>query len=294
MEINWIHCISAPVIGAVIGYFTNYIAVKMLFYPRHEVRLWGHRVPFTPGAIPKGKERLANAAGKVVAGSLLTREDLEAILLSEKIEGEIADAVTAQTQQKLRDLILSAADASEESYNEKKARLCTVLSQEVVRSIDVQTLIQEHGSEFLREKAQGTMLKLVLTEKKRQSITENIAESLQTLIDEQGEDYVNGILSEKLTHLEEQTGSELLEQLGADEEKLHQMVIDAYRRIISGNMDTMLSHIDIAGIVTDKINAMTVEEIEKLVLTMMKKELNTIVSLGALIGFVLGLINAFL
>ena len=29
--------LSAPLIGAVIGYFTNYIAVKMLFFPRHEV-----------------------------------------------------------------------------------------------------------------------------------------------------------------------------------------------------------------------------------------------------------------
>ena len=45
---------------------------------------------------------------------------------------------------------------------------------------------------------------------------------------------------------------------------------------------------------TDKINAMSVEELEKLALTMMKKELNLIVSLGGLIGFVLGLANLLL
>ncbi|MBR1898390.1 MAG: hypothetical protein IJ825_05865 [Oscillospiraceae bacterium] len=39
---------------------------------------------------------------------------------------------------------------------------------------------------------------------------------------------------------------------------------------------------------------MSVEEVEGLVFAMMKKELNTIVSLGALIGFVLGLLNLFL
>ena len=30
--------ISGPLIGALIGYFTNFIAVKMLFFPKYEVR----------------------------------------------------------------------------------------------------------------------------------------------------------------------------------------------------------------------------------------------------------------
>ena len=55
--------IAGPLIGAAIGYCTNYIAVKMLFYPRKEIRLFGHRLPFTPGAIPRGKPRLAGAIG---------------------------------------------------------------------------------------------------------------------------------------------------------------------------------------------------------------------------------------
>ena len=65
-----------PVIGAVIGYCTNYIAVKMLFYPRNEVKVWGHKMPFTPGAIPKGKPRLAKTVGNIVANTLLTEEDI--------------------------------------------------------------------------------------------------------------------------------------------------------------------------------------------------------------------------
>ena len=44
--------ITGPVIGAAIGSFTNFIAVKMLFYPRKEILLFGHPLPFTPGAIP--------------------------------------------------------------------------------------------------------------------------------------------------------------------------------------------------------------------------------------------------
>lgn len=74
--------LTGPIIGSIIGYFTNYIAVKMLFYPRNEVKICGHKVPFTPGAIPKGKPRLAKTVGTVVANTLLTEEDIKQRVLS--------------------------------------------------------------------------------------------------------------------------------------------------------------------------------------------------------------------
>ena len=66
--------IAAPLIGALIGYCTNYIAVKMLFRPRHEKYFFGHKVPLTPGAIPKGKTRLAKSVGDVISNHLVTSE----------------------------------------------------------------------------------------------------------------------------------------------------------------------------------------------------------------------------
>ena len=53
----------------------------------------------------------------------------------------------------------------------------------------------------------------------------------------------------------------------------------------------MTGRIDIAGIIEDKINGMAVEDLEVMVLKVMKKELDTIVNLGALIGLLLGLVN---
>ena len=46
---EYLHYITGPLIGAVIGYFTNYIAVKMLFHPYQPVKLFGRTLPFTPG-----------------------------------------------------------------------------------------------------------------------------------------------------------------------------------------------------------------------------------------------------
>ena len=295
MDLEIVRRCAGPVVGAVIGYFTNYIAVKMLFFPRKPVYLFGHQLPLTPGAIPKGKERLARAAGNVIAGSLLTREDLEGFLLAPETEEQIVAAVMRQSGEKIHDLIRKAADISEETYQDKRSQLCDAVSLEVVQSIDARGLVLERGGELLREKAdQSTVLRLVLTERKQQEIAEFAADKLQQLLDEKGQDYVREVLSGKLAGIEEQTALEFLADTGVDEVHLRAAISDTYHRLVNDNLEKLLARINIAGIVTDKINAMSVEELEKLALTMMKKELNLIVSLGALIGFVLGLANLLL
>ena len=47
--------IIRPLIGAAIGYVTNWIAVKMLFFPLNPVKIGKFTLPFTPGVIPKNK-----------------------------------------------------------------------------------------------------------------------------------------------------------------------------------------------------------------------------------------------
>jgi hypothetical protein len=60
-----------PLIGAVIGLFTNWLAIKMLFRPLLEKRIFGVRVPFTPGILPRERKRLAQSLGDTVAIDLL-------------------------------------------------------------------------------------------------------------------------------------------------------------------------------------------------------------------------------
>ena len=56
-------------------------------------------------------------------------------------------------------------------------------------------------------------------------------------------------------------------------------------------LDELFAKLNISQMIEDKINAMDMDELEKLVLQVMKKELDTIVNLGAVIGLLLGLIN---
>ena len=85
--------ISGPVLGAVIGYITNDIAIRMLFRPRTAKYICGRRVPFTPGIIPKEKDRIASAIGGAISENLMNREVLEKTLLSDEMLDKIRTAV---------------------------------------------------------------------------------------------------------------------------------------------------------------------------------------------------------
>ena len=102
--------IAGPLIGSAIGYFTNFIAVKMLFHPKNEVKLLGHTLPFTPGAIPKGKSRLAKSVGDAVGNNLITQEDIEKKLTNDELAEKIADMVLEKLSLPMNDAFTGGTD----------------------------------------------------------------------------------------------------------------------------------------------------------------------------------------
>ena len=65
---------TPPIVGALIGYATNRIAIKMLFRPLEPKYLVRWRIPLTPGVIPRNREELAASIGTAVGGELLSKE----------------------------------------------------------------------------------------------------------------------------------------------------------------------------------------------------------------------------
>ena len=76
-------------VGAVIGYITNWLAIKMLFRPHKEVRIGKFKVPFTPGLIPKEKSRIAKSVGETIGMHLLTKETIIKSLCSEDMNEQL-------------------------------------------------------------------------------------------------------------------------------------------------------------------------------------------------------------
>ncbi|MBA3920578.1 MAG: DUF445 family protein [Nostocaceae cyanobacterium] len=77
---DWSHLwlyVAPPIVGGIIGYFTNDIAIKMLFRPYKAIYIGKSQLPFTPGLIPRNQERLAKNVSDTIMGSLLTPAELQ-------------------------------------------------------------------------------------------------------------------------------------------------------------------------------------------------------------------------
>jgi len=92
-----------PVAGAVIGYFTNDIAIKMLFRPYQPLYIGNRRLPFTPGLIPRNQANLAKRVADTIMGSLLTPDELQKIarrlLHPERVKGAISWLLKSSLQE---------------------------------------------------------------------------------------------------------------------------------------------------------------------------------------------------
>jgi len=66
--------LTIPLISAFIGYFTNWVAIKMLFHPRNPVRFFG--ITFQ-GIFPKRQQQFGEKLGKLVSDEFLSFNDIE-------------------------------------------------------------------------------------------------------------------------------------------------------------------------------------------------------------------------
>ena len=289
--------ILPPLIGAVIGYFTNLIAVKMLFYPRRPVYLFGHQLPLTPGAIPKGKARLAKSAGKIVQNELFTREDISGRLLTEEVEKPLVDKVMSILDTDIKETG-SIMTGSAEKYDRLEKSFTELLSFKItdaIKRMDIPGTLKEEGKTMILEHAAGSViLPLIITENLADRIMSAVSEKMEEFIDARGPEMISEITTSRIHDLGERTPLHVLDQAGYDAEFVRRKLTEAYRESVVNAVNSALRRINVAKVVEDKINSMPVEELEKGVLTVMKTELSLIVNLGALIGLVIGSINIFI
>jgi len=73
MELNWLNIILIPVISGLIGWFTNWIAVIMLFRPKNKVRILFFDIQ---GIFPKNQAKVAERIGSMVSNELFSAKDI--------------------------------------------------------------------------------------------------------------------------------------------------------------------------------------------------------------------------
>lgn len=316
----------APLLGGLIGYITNDIAIRMLFRPHKAKYLFGIHIPFTPGIIPKEKGRIAEAIGGVISENLMNNEVLEKYLLSDEMIGKVQSAVEGfiSTQQQnqesvarflghylSKDEIDSIAQNINQSITEQTYekladssvgdKVAHIAIDHVAQKLTIdgaQELLSGIGGALggLKGMAAGLFGGNIIAKflgMLREPAEHFLAKNINTMLRDNGEEIVSNMIGGEVDNFLNKPVCKLLE---GHEEQLAQTVdsIESiYRSIITEHLPKILESIDISKIVRERINEMDVNETEKLIFQVMDKELKAIVWLGALLGLLMGCINCF-
>lgn len=297
-----IHYFVGPLVGAVIGYITNDIAIRMLFRPHQPKYFMGIHIPFTPGIIPKEKSRIATSIGKAVSENLMNREVLEKSLLSDdmlsKMNAAIDEFVVTQSQNDETIEQFARHYLSEDDITAMRGNATEGITKMITGKLQNSHLgdsIAHMAIEHVMEKTRHSVVGLFGADKfvagLAQPIEKLLAKHINEILQNNSQQMVEGLVKEESQQLMGMTMRQLME--GRDEQlaQAKNGIFNAYRVIITEHLPRILQDIDISGIIEQRINEMDMAEAETIILDVMKKELRAIVWLGALLGSIMGTLS---
>lgn len=248
------------IVGAIIGYFTNWLAIKMLFRPHYEKRFFGIKIPFTPGLIPKERKRIAESIGKAVGRYLLSPETIiESISnqgVGKKIQAWVEEKIDnlKSCHKPLGDVLGNALGDYDNVLNIVKVNLSSFIISQLRREKFVSQLIL-----FIKEKLEGIDL---------ESIYNSLEEQLKIIINDLSN---SSELKEGFNHLI----YENIESLRQDERTLGEILplnvresieryIEENKRLIGQSVKKILKEPDIQNKVKGFISKIITGNISKI------------------------------
>ncbi len=169
---------TLPFIAALVGWFTNYIAVKMLFHPKRPVNILG--VYTLHGIFPKNQKQVAEKIGKMVADELLSSEDLREKLNNPENILSIKELVEAKIEFYLnvsfpKNYPITAALVGDKRKTKFKDTIMEEVDESVPAMIDsymanieekfnVEHIIKEKVNNLPPERLEDLMMKLLKKE----------------------------------------------------------------------------------------------------------------------------------
>ena len=287
------HFLIGPAVGAVIGYITNDIAIRMLFRPHQAKYIMGMRVPFTPGIIPKEKHRIAGAIGKAVSENLISDDMLT------KIGNAIDEFVATQsgneeTIEQFAGHYLSSEDidAMRGDVTGGIVKMVTAKLQNSDLGSSIAHMATGHVMEKTRNSLAGRLGAEMILQPLAQPIEKILSKHINELLQNNSQQMIHDLVNKEADELLGMTMSQLT--TGRDEQisQIKRGVLNAYHTIIVEHLPRILQDIDISAIIDQRINEMDMNEAEAIILDVMKKELRAIVWLGALLGCIMGTITS--
>ncbi|MBS1782188.1 MAG: DUF445 family protein [Bacteroidetes bacterium] len=166
-----------PFISAFIGWFTNWIAIKMLFHPKEPKQILG--ITFH-GIFPKRQKQFAKKLGMVVANELLHFDEIIARIRDPKnlsdltpfIDKHIDEFLYVKLKEKLPVISMFVSDGmiqkiKEGLLEEIEALLPQIIDQftgKLSTSIDVEKIVTEKVENFSSDKLEDILVSIMSKE----------------------------------------------------------------------------------------------------------------------------------
>lgn len=295
-----IKLILGPIVGGVIGGITNKIAIKMLFSPYEAKYIGKMHIPFTPGIIPKEKSRIARAVGEAVSRNLLDAETMSQTLLSDDMMKKVSDRLDGvlygicNSQQSIREFAVRYVDENEiDTASEKLEHrichaICNKLNDDSIGE-NIADVAIRHVQDKLSDKlfGIGSIAIEVMKDSAKRLLADNINEMLRKNAPEMVENMVKG----ELHGLQDKPISELFATNAETLARIKEVCMKIYKSLITNNLPKILETINIQKIIEDRLNAMDMAETERLIISIMDKELKALVWFGVALGFVMGFLT---
>ncbi|MDR3020398.1 MAG: DUF445 family protein [Treponema sp.] len=302
-----------PIAGAIIGYVTNTIAIKMLFRPLKEIRVFGIRLPFTPGLLPKQRKKLAVSIGSMVERELLTPDIIRLRLTRDEVRKEIREALSHFTASILEknpsdlmdtgEISLASAVPSviEKLYPGFTSAVMDFLDRNETRRefeskgrILLRSVFDKLNS-FQRIFLSAAQYDLTLEEKMPEIIDELVF-GIENLLNDNNVkmtliNSVSGSFS-RLSSGQDKTIAMLLDINENNKKRLDDFLFEKLMNTADSQIEFLLSSIDIKTLVSDRIDSLDMLRVERIILDVMADQFKWINIFGGILGFLIGSFQA--
>lgn len=309
--------ILGPLLGGIIGYITNDIAIRMLFRPHKPKYVFGIKIPFTPGIIPKEKGRIAVSLGGAISENLMNKEVLEKNLLSEDMISKIRLSIDTfferqrNNPETVRQFLIHylSKDDVEKIINGVQSNLTNQFSKKLGDSKlgeQISEMVMDHVSAKLKVEGLDIDIPQMLKSLIGNSVWGQIANliekpakkylanNINQMLSTNGPEMIHNLVDKEIEDISSIPMARLLRGKELQITQVTNSIIGVYCSIIKDDLPRILDAINIPVIIESRINDMDMDETEKLIFQVMDKELKAIVWLGALLGIIMGSINVLI
>ena len=166
-----------PFISALIGWVTNFIAVKMLFHPKTEVNLGLFKLH---GIFPKRQKQLAEKLGKIVSKELFSFSDIKGELLKPENTAEVNNVLESKIDLFLNEKLAKAMPMIAMFINDGvKQKIKATLMEEfgnslpevlenysdkLEKSIDIEKIVYDKVTAFSSDKLEDILFSIMKKE----------------------------------------------------------------------------------------------------------------------------------